>query len=583
MDATAQTPAFGLDIGDTLVAAKKISQDQLNLARSESATTGNSLEQTLITRGFVTQADLTSARALQIGISEIDISKKPILPELLNLVPESVVERFQVVPFELDNVSGTLSVAMADPLDLATINFLEKKSGKRIKPFLADATQIQNVIAEKYSQGLGTEVTQALEESPSEAGKQVQSSGGLDLTKQGDIIRDAPVAKITSSLLDFAVKSRASDIHIEPVGQNTRVRYRIDGILYEKLVLPIKIHDSVVSRIKIMSNLKIDEKRVPQDGRFNYKSESGEVDVRVSTLPTVFGEKVVMRLLRKSGGVPTLSDLGLRGMALKNLEIAILRPHGIIIICGPTGSGKTTTLYAVLSKINSTKVNIVTLEDPVEYQIPGINQVQVNPQAGLTFAAGLRSFLRQDPNIILVGEIRDGETTELAIQAALTGHLVFSTLHTSNASGAIPRFLDLGAEPFLLASSLSAIAGQRILRKICQHCKESFDPPEIMLADIKSVLGNLMPPIKDPSGKVKLFRGKGCSECGDSGFLGRVGIFEVLPVSDKIAKMILGHVDSNDIEKQAVEEGMITMKQDGYLKALEGMTTIEEVLRVAQD
>jgi type II secretory ATPase GspE/PulE/Tfp pilus assembly ATPase PilB-like protein len=322
---------------------------------------------------------------------------------------------------------------------------------------------------------------------------------------------------------------------------------------------------------------------VPQDGRFNYKSDGSEVDIRVSTLPTVYGEKVVMRLLRKSGGVPTLADLGLRGLALKNLEISILRPHGIIIVCGPTGSGKTTTLYSVLSKINSTKVNIVTLEDPVEYQIAGVNQVQINPQAGVTFATGLRAFLRQDPNIILVGEIRDQETTDLAIQAALTGHLVFSTLHTSDAPGAIPRFIDLGAEPFLLASSISCILGQRILRKICAHCKEEFVPPEIMTADIKNVLGNLLPKSADGTNQLKLFRGKGCEECGKSGFLGRMGIFEVLPVTDKVAKMVLSHSDSNDIAREAISEGMITMKQDGYLKALDGITTIEEVLRVAQD
>lgn len=581
MDSTARTNSFDLDIGDALLSAKKISNEQLALARQESAATGNSVEQTLLTRGFITPGDLTATRAAQIGIAFVDIDTKPISPEVLDLVPQPVAEKYEVVPFEFDAQTNFMSVAMADPLDLATINFLEKKSGKKVKPFLADAASIRGVIGEKYSQGLGTEVSAALKESPGDLAKQSVTSG-VDLTKPGDVIRDAPVAKITGSLLDFAVKARASDIHIEPIGDNTRVRYRIDGILYEKLVLPMKIHDSVVSRIKIMANLKIDEKRIPQDGRFNYKTDNAEVDVRVSTLPTVFGEKVVMRLLRKSGGVPTLADLGLRGMALKNLEISILRPHGVIIICGPTGSGKTTTLYSVLSKINSTKVNIVTLEDPVEYQISGVNQVQVNPTAGLTFATGLRSFLRQDPNIILVGEIRDAETTELAIQAALTGHLVFSTLHTSNASGAIPRFLDLGAEPFLLASSLSAIAGQRILRKICQTCKESFDPPEIMVSDIKKVLGNLLP-VKVASEKIKLYRGKGCSECGDSGFLGRVGIFEVLPVSDKVAKMILSHADSNDIERQGVEEGMITMKQDGYLKALEGITTIEEVLRVAQD
>ena len=287
-----------------------------------------------------------------------------------------------------------------------------------------------------------------------------------------------------------------------------------------------------------------------------------------------------MRLLRKSGGIPTLAELGLSGMALKNLETAMLRPHGIIVVCGPTGSGKTTTLYAVLSKLNTSRVNIMSLEDPVEYQIPGVNQVQVNAGVGLTFATGLRAFLRQDPNIILVGEIRDQETTDLALQAALTGHLVFSTLHTSNAAGVLPRLIDLGAESFLLASTMNAALGQRIVRKVCPHCKESYVPPSSLVQEIKSVLGSLFPKIE---GEVKLYKGKGCSECGDSGYTGRIGIFEVLPITDKVAKLVLEHPDSGSIEKEAIAEGMITMKQDGYLKVLQGVTTIEEVIRVAQD
>lgn len=581
MDSTAQNiPPSSVE--EALVALHKMSPEQLALVRQETVSSGKTAEQIIKDRGFVTDKDITAARAFLIGISSVDVSTKAVSPDVLSLIPQPVAERYNVLPIEFDVATNTLSVAMADPLDLATTNFLEKKTGKTIKPFLADEAALKNVVAEKYAQGLGSEVTAALKDSPTEVGGRAQTID-LDAAKSGEVIRDAPVAKITASLLEFAIKSRASDVHIEPLEGQTRVRYRIDGILYEKLVLPSRIHDSVVSRIKILSNLKIDEKRIPQDGRFNFKSDGSEVDIRVSTLPTVYGEKVVMRLLRKSGGVPTFADLGLRGLALKNLEISILRPHGIIIISGPTGSGKTTTLYSVLSKINSTKVNIVTLEDPVEYQIAGVNQVQINPQAGLTFATGLRAFLRQDPNIILVGEIRDGETTDLAIQAALTGHLVFSTIHTSDAAGAIPRFLDLGAEPFLLASSLTAIVGQRILRKVCQHCREEITPPEIMVTDIKNVLGKYLPPAKNGEAQVKLYRGRGCDQCGDSGFVGRIGIFEVLPVSDKIAKMILSHSDSNDIAKAAVEDGMVTMKQDGYLKAIEGLTTIEEVLRVAQD
>jgi type II secretory ATPase GspE/PulE/Tfp pilus assembly ATPase PilB-like protein len=310
-----------------------------------------------------------------------------------------------------------------------------------------------------------------------------------------------------------------------------------------------------------------------------------EVDLRVSSLPTVHGEKIVMRLLKKSGGVPSLPELGLRGLGLRNLEANVLRPHGIILVTGPTGSGKTTTLYSVLTKLNNAKVNILTLEDPVEYQIGGVNQVQINAVAGLTFATGLRSFLRQDPNIILVGEIRDKETTELAIQAALTGHLVFSTLHTNNAAGAIPRLIDLGAEPFLVVSALNALVGQRIARKICPTCKEEYAPDEAVIKDIRNILGNLLPSDKN----ISLFRGKGtigdlpCGSCQGTGYLGRIGIFEVFTMSDSISRLTLARSPMSDIEDQAKKEGMITLKQDGYLKALEGLTSIEEVLRVAED
>lgn len=381
-----------------------------------------------------------------------------------------------------------------------------------------------------------------------------------------------------STVLEFALKSRASDIHIEPQEKRTRVRYRIDGVLYEKLVLPKTVHEAVVSRIKILSDMKIDERRVPQDGRFNFKMGDEEIDLRVSTLPAIHGEKVVMRLLKKTGGIPDLRELGLSGLALKNLEEAMIKPNGIVLVTGPTGSGKTTTLYSILSRINKTNINIVTLEDPVEYQIPGLNQVQVNPGAGLTFANGLRAFLRQDPNVILVGEIRDAETAGLAIQAALTGHLVFSTLHTNDAATAIPRLLDMDAESFLVSSVVDLVVGQRICRKLCNNCKEEYTPNEEVTNNIHTVLGSLL----TVDTKLTLYHARGCKECNNNGYLGRVGIYEVLKVSDKIAKMIIAKTSSTDIESQAVTEGMMTMKQDGYLKAVHAVTTIEEVLRVAE-
>jgi len=328
--------------------------------------------------------------------------------------------------------------------------------------------------------------------------------------------------------------------------------------------------------------MKIDEKRIPQDGRFEFNLANEQVDLRVSSLPTVNGEKIVMRLLKKTGGMPSLNELGLRGTQFKDLEEAISKPFGIILVTGPTGSGKTTTLYSVLNRLNKPGVNIVTLEDPVEYQISGLNQVQINPQAGLTFANGLRSFLRQDPNIILVGEIRDKETTQLAIQAALTGHLVFSTLHTNDAATAIPRLIDLGGEPFLIASVLNASVAQRIARKVCSFCKKNYEPPQSVKDNIKLVMGDLLPQPYRDNRPIILARGEGCNECGGTGYLGRIAIFEVLKITPTINKMILNQSSAKEIVDQAKKEGLIIMKQDGYLKALEGITTLEEVLRIAE-
>jgi len=563
-----------------LLAANQISQTQFDEVRLESVTTGKPAEEILKEKGYVDEEVLARARAAHLNVAYVKPSEVGASPEALSMLHESVAKRYKIFPFALDKVSGTMSVAMVNPLDLTAIEFVEKKSGMRIVPYLASETEIMLAVRERYAQSLSTEVVEALRDISGPKEKVV------DVTELGQVIREAPVAKIVETVLSFAVKARASDVHIEPQENRTRVRYRIDGILHEKLVLPREVHDSVVSRIKILADLKIDEKRLPQDGRFNFKVGNEEVDLRISTLPTVDGEKVVMRLLKKTGKVPTLPELGLRGRALKNLEQAILVPHGIILVTGPTGSGKTTTLYSVLSKINTPRVNIVTLEDPVEYQMAGVNQVQINPQAGLTFASGLRSFLRQDPNIIMVGEVRDKETAELAIQASLTGHLVFSTLHTNSASGALPRLMDMEAEPFLLASSMTLVAAQRVARKVCDHCKESYTPPPEMLEDVKRVLGVLYDAWLNQSNqrgaRPVLYKGRGCEICGDTGYQGRVGIFEVLPVSEKIARMITERAPAAQIEKQAIEEGMILMKQDGYLKALEGGTTIEEVKRVAE-
>ncbi|OGM11473.1 hypothetical protein A2Z22_00285 [Candidatus Woesebacteria bacterium RBG_16_34_12] len=560
-------------LADVLLARGIINEDDAQGLKLTEIQTGKSQEDIIKSKNLISEQALVQAKSDLYNIPYIDVALVPISPEALAILPQTVASRFKVFPVSHDLLNKQLVLAMADPLDLTAIEFIEQKTGYHVIPNASEPSKIDAIVSASYSTSLAKEVTEALKEvNPDES--KVRT---ISREKTG-IIREEKVAEIVTHILTFAVKARASDVHIEPQEKLTRVRYRIDGILQEKLTTPKELHDALISRIKILSGMKIDEKRIPQDGRFNFSTGDEEVDLRVSSLPTTSGEKIVMRLLKKTGGVPDLPELGLRGRGLKILQDAIIKPHGIILITGPTGSGKTTTLYSIIQRINTPKLNIVTLEDPVEYKISGVNQVQINPAAGLTFASGLRSFLRQDPNIILVGEIRDQETSDLAIQAALTGHLVFSTLHTNDASGAIPRLLDMGAEPYLLASSISIIVAQRVVRKIHEDCKYDYDPEPKLLQDIKNVLGSLM-----PNEEVKFYKGKGDPECGNSGYFGRVGIFEVLSVTEKISRLILERSTSSAVEKQGREEGMITLKQDGYLKVLEGLTSTEEILRVAQE
>ncbi len=563
-------------VGAILVQERLITADQYNNLKVEAAKQNTEVDELIHKLQIVPEDKYFEAMAKLLNVPFTSVTSLPFSPEALGFIPKSVAERFSLIPFAFDRETKVLSVVMSNTKDVEAMEFIKQKTGATIKVFQGIPSEVSQAIQSQYSFGLVGEVKAALKES-----EKIQKVKTFDLQSISEVIKEAPIAKIVSTILEYAVKSRASDIHLEPQEDRVRVRYRIDGILYERLSLPLGVSEAVISRVKILSGLKIDEHRAPQDGRFNFKVAEEEVDLRVSSLPTVFGEKIVMRLLRKSGGVPTLMDLGLNGSSLRTLEAAILRPHGIILVCGPTGSGKTTTLYAVLSKLNTTRVNILTLEDPVEYQIPGANQVQINDDVGLTFATGLRAFLRQDPNIILVGEIRDKETTELAIQASLTGHLVFSTLHTDSAAGALPRLIDMGAETFLLASTINATMGQRIARKICTHCKVEYTPPAEIVEELKKSLGSLMP--KTNGAPLKLYKGSGCEVCGHSGFLGRVGIYEVMAITDDIAKLILERSGSSAIEAKAKENGMITMKQDGYLKVLSGLTTIDEILRVAQE
>jgi len=568
-------PDKAKDLSGILVAKGLLSEKQAEEVRLLHLSSGKKEEEIIKEKNWLESKVLLEAKAEFWKVPYVDLSTQGFSPQSFEKVPKNLAEHYQLVPFDIDPGKKTLSVAMANPLDLETVEFLEKKTNFRVLPHLADPQQVKDTIKQGYAQEITEEVTEALKSTAEEKLKKAP-----DLSNLGEVIKEAPIAKVVAIILEFAMKSRASDVHIEPEEDETRVRYRIDGILQEKLLLPKRIHDAVVSRIKILSDLKIDEKRVPQDGRFNFTADGAEVDLRVSTAPTVYGEKAVMRLLKKSQKIPDMPELGLRGKALRDFKEAISRPHGIVLVCGPTGSGKTTTLYSALSIVSTSKVNVMTVEDPVEYQIEGVNQVQVNPRAGLTFSSALRSFLRQDPDIIMVGEIRDEETAALAVHAALTGHLVFSTLHTNDAAGAIPRLLDMKTESFLLVSSLNAVVAQRVVRKICPHCKEEYAPPPEVVEDIKKVLGSFLDESKKAN--IKLYKGKGCSECGNTGYYGRVGIFEVFLVNDEIAKLILQKSAGGDIQKAAIRAGMLTMTQDGYLKAIEGGTTLEEILRVVK-
>jgi type IV pilus assembly protein PilB len=568
------------NLKDVLLEKGLITEEKYKLIKLRQLKTGESEEEVIKALRLVSEIDFVKSKALFLRVPFVNLEKIGFSPEALTLVPESVAQKYKIVPYNLDTKNKILSVTMVNPLDLDTIEFLEKKTNLKISVAISLEKQIISYLKEKYirEKKITSEVTKALDE-------RKDDEKAIKLVDE-KVKVEAPVAKIVTTILEYAIKSRASDVHIEPQEDAVRIRYRIDGILQEKYLLPRNVHEAVVSRIKILSDLKIDEKRVPQDGRFFFSADGNDVDLRISTLPTTYGEKVVMRLLKKSQKVPTLQELGLRGLALKHLMSSIQRPHGIIIVCGPTGSGKTTTLYSVLDIVATSRVNVVTIEDPVEYQMKGINQVQVNVQAGLTFASALRSFLRQDPNVIMVGEIRDTETAELAINAALTGHLVFSTLHTNDASGVPPRLLDMDAEPFLLVSSLNCVVGQRVLRKVCKECVGEKEISADQLEEFKITLGPILNMIEDKlkkdGKKMTLPKIVGCEKCNNTGYLGRIAIYEVMPITDKLSKLILEKAAASNIQKLAMEEGMLSMKQDGYVKVLEGVTSMDEVIRVAQ-
>ena len=569
-----------------LLEKKFLTKESLAKARAESVTSHRNLFDYMVAEKYISEEDLSRARGLFFNLPYVDLHGKNIPSEVLATASKETLSNYKFVPFELkDNV---LKVALTDPTNIAALEALEFLAQKRhyqMELYITSNSSFQSVFKKTVS--ITSEVSQALtkvaeEEKQAEQKKEVKA----EETIEQKIIDEAPISKIVDVIIKHAIEGRASDIHIEPSEDDLRVRYRIDGVLHSSLILPHSVHAAIVSRIKILSNLKIDEQRLPQDGRFHINLEGNPIDFRVSTFPTVIGEKVVLRILDKSSGAPTLEQLGITGHQLTIVEEAIKKPHGMFLMTGPTGSGKSTTLYAILSILNKPGVNIVTLEDPVEYFIDGVNQAQIRPEIGLTFASGLRSILRQDPNIIMVGEIRDKETAELAVNSALTGHLVFSTLHTNSAVGAIPRLVDMGIEPFLLTASLNVVAAQRLVRKLCDKCKFEQKPTEEIEKVIREQIANIKPEeLKGLDLKnIKVFAGKGCPACANSGFKGRIGIYEIMSISKPIQDMITDRLPAVKIQDYAIkEEGMLLMQQDGILKSLRGLTTVEEIVRATKD
>lgn len=563
-----------------------ITKEALTQARAESVNTHRNLYDYLVGEKYINEEELTQARGLFFNLPYVDLRASRISKDVLELISKETMTTYRFVPFE--QTGNILKVALTDPTNLAALGaleFLAQKRNSRLELYITSQTSFQSVF--RKSENITTEVRQALKEVVEKEQKDEQRKIAKAQTKvEEKLVDEAPISKIVDVIIRHAIEGRASDIHIEPSEEDLRVRYRIDGVLHSSLILPKSIHPAVISRVKILSNLKIDEQRLPQDGRFHINLDGKPIDFRVSTFPTVIGEKIVLRILDKSTGAPTLEELGLMGRQLDIVLDSIKKPHGMFLVTGPTGSGKSTTLYSVLSMLNKPGVNIVTLEDPVEYFMDGVNQAQIRPEINLTFASGLRSILRQDPNVIMVGEIRDRETAELAVNSALTGHLVFSTLHTNSAIGAIPRLIDMGIEPFLLTASLNLLAAQRLVRKVCEKCRVQEKPSDAIKEVIQRELSTVS---KEDLGDIDMenpmvWVGKGCPVCGNSGYKGRVGIYEIVDITKAIQEMINDRKPAIKIQEYAVtQEKMLLMKQDGIMKALHGFTTVEEVIRATKD
>ncbi|MBI5873101.1 MAG: type II/IV secretion system protein [Candidatus Omnitrophica bacterium] len=545
---------------DLLLKQGALTAEQVAKAREEVKRTGMKIEQALEKLGFINEEDIVKVKAESIGVLYMDLGNYLIDADLVRFIPEGLARKYKVAP--VFKIANTLTVAMADPQDIEALDEIRKVSGiDDVETVMASGKGILRILDSYYgATGTIDEIVKVLEK------ENIAALKG----KSAEAAEEPPIIKLVNLLIMEAVKSKVSDIHIEPEHEVVRVRYRIDGILREAHIFPSKLQQAVISRIKILSEMDIAETRRPQDGKIHLRLENKDLDIRISTFPTIHGENVVMRLLDKSSLVLGLKDLGLGQENLANLEKLIRQPHGIVLVTGPTGSGKTTTLYAALVTISSAEKNIITIEDPVEYELPLIRQTQVNPKADITFANGLRSILRQDPDVIMVGEIRDKETAETAIQAALTGHLVFSTLHTNDACSALTRLIDMGVEPFLISSSVIGIMAQRLVRTLCEKCRQAYTPAAATLKDF------------GVDEKINFYRGAGCTRCKNTGFAGRLSISEFLVINEDIRKMVNEKVSADIIKKKAVSLGMKTLREDGLEKAKNGLTSLEEVLRVTE-
>jgi len=564
-----------------------IPEEKLESAFAEAEKGKKALGDILLFKKLIDEERLRKLYAYILGIPFVDLQKETITPDILQMIPEPIAKKYKIVAFEKNGAE--LKIAMINPEDIQTVDFIRKKTGLRIVTCITSQESIEAIL-KQYGKSLKAEFGDMIEKNSS------QISGTETADDLEEIAQGLPIIRIVDTLIKHAILQGASDIHIEPDEKEVRVRYRIDGMLHEAMTLPKQVRDGIIARIKVLSNLKLDEHRIPQDGRFKIEKDNTKMSFRVSVLPIFDGEKIVMRLLDESSKGLTLEAMGLTGRALEAIHTEIHKPNGMILVTGPTGSGKTTTLYTIMDILNTADVNISTVEDPVEYRMPRVNQTQIHPKVGLTFAAGLRALLRQDPDIIMVGEIRDNETMEMAIHAAMTGHLVLSTLHTNSAAGTLPRLLDMGAEPFLVASTANVIIAQRLVRKVCHDCKveyklndkemktlsDNYDMEKILAVIKKSgTLGGSLKE-KDKWKDVKLCKAKGCEQCM-GGYKGRNGIYEVLEIDEELRKMISERASSADIETRAREKGMLTMIEDGFAKCIQGITTVEEILRVTKE